>query len=37
MEQEIREKVPEVKQIFIEADDVEGYQATVKKKKDLTE
>jgi cation diffusion facilitator family transporter len=33
MEQGIRKKVPEVRQIFIEADDVEGYRATVRGKK----
>lgn len=33
MERRIREKVPKVKQIFIEADDVEGYQVSVKERK----
>ncbi len=33
IEREISEKVPAVKQIFIEADDVEGYQVSVKERK----
>jgi cation diffusion facilitator family transporter len=37
MEQRIRDEVPEVKQIFIEADDVEGYQVSVKEKKNSPE
>lgn len=37
MEQEIREKVPEVKQIFIEAEGVEGYQVSVKGNKNSPE